>query len=102
MAAAGEGVELPVATAALMPPMVAAAAMAIAAMTIRGCRMVPRFYASMKVRIRGEQFAVSRWGRRAPRGKRWISLGYTARGYSRLRIRGRSVATTAGETLAIW
>src|SRR6478736_7056029 len=49
LAAAGDGVELPVATAALMPPMVAAAAMAIAVMTIRGCRTVPRFYSSMKV-----------------------------------------------------
>src|SRR5689334_24789348 len=44
LAEAGDGVELPVATAALMPPMVAAAAMAIAVMTIRGCRTVPRFY----------------------------------------------------------
>jgi hypothetical protein len=48
-AAAGDGVELPVATAALMPPMVAAAAMAIAVITIRGCRTVPRFYSLMKI-----------------------------------------------------
>jgi hypothetical protein len=38
-----------VATATLMPPIVTAAATAIATMTIRGCRMVPRFCASMKV-----------------------------------------------------
>jgi hypothetical protein len=45
-----------------MPPMVAAAAMAIAVMTIRGCRIVPRFYSSMKIADPREQFALSRWG----------------------------------------
>src|SRR5690242_3208197 len=68
LTAAGDGVELPVATAALMPPMVAAAAMAIAVMTIRGCRTVPRFYFVDEGRgSRGEQFAVSRRGGRASR-----------------------------------